>query len=140
MIFVVELPALEALVEPLRGDGGRAYVVLRAAWQLLRADALSNHDGVRVLDVRRDEIRLRLTVETPPDPVGCARCGVAAVGHGRRLRRLHDFPAFGAPVDLFWRVRRLRCPEPTCEVGVFTEEHQLARPREEVTSRAAWWG
>lgn len=104
-----------------------------------RTDALFNEPGVHVLDVGWDDGRLRLTVETHPEPVGCARCGVVAVGHGRRLRRLHDIPAFGAPVELFWRVRRWRCPEPDCQGGVFTEEHDLAPPRDKLTTRAAWW-
>jgi transposase len=104
-----------------------------------RTDALFNQPGVHVLDVGWDGGGLRLTVETPPDPVGCAVCGVVAVGHGRRLRRLRDVPAFGAPVELLWRVRRWRCPEPDCRGGVFTEEHDLAPPREKLTTRAAWW-
>jgi transposase len=75
-----------------------------------RVDTLFNHDGVHVIDVgwrRRDQIdRLCLTVETHPWPVACPRCGVLAVGHGHRLRRLHDAPAFGEPVELVWRARR----------------------------------
>ena len=104
-----------------------------------RVDALFNHDGVHVVDVAYAAGRLRLTVETHPEPVGCNVCGVVAVGHGRRLRRLHDIPAFGAPVELLWRVRRWRCPEAECPGGVFTEEHDLAPPREKLTTRAAWW-
>jgi transposase len=104
-----------------------------------RTDALFNLDGVHVLDVVRHERRLRLTVETHPEPVGCTGCGVVAVGHGRRVRRLHDIPAFGAPVELFWRVRRWRCPEPSCAVEVFSEEHDLALPKQKLTARAAWW-
>jgi hypothetical protein len=103
-----------------------------------RTDALFNEPGVHVLDVGWDDGRLRLTVETNPEPVGCARCGVLAVGHGRRLRLLHDIPAFGAPVEVCWRVRRWRCLEPDCQGGVFTEEHDLAPPRDKLTIRAAW--
>ena len=71
--------------------------------------------------------------------MGCPGCGVVAGGHGRRLRRLHDIPAFGAPVELWWRVRRYRCTEALCPVGVFTEEHELASPRAKLATRAAWW-
>ncbi len=70
---------------------------------------------------------------------GCPGCGVIADGHGRRVRRLHDIPAFGAPVELVWRQRRYRCAEPACPVGGFSEDHDLAPPRAKLTVRAAWW-
>ena len=53
--------------------------------------------------------------------------------------RLHDIPAFGAPVELVWRQRRYRCVEPACPVGGFSEDHLLAGPRAKLTVRAAWW-
>ena len=71
--------------------------------------------------------------------MGCPGCGVVATSHGRRVRRLHDVPAFGAPVGLLWRVRRYRCAESACSVGVLTEEHHLALARAKLTTRAAWW-
>jgi hypothetical protein len=52
---------------------------------------------------------------------------------------LHDIPAFAAPGELTWRVRRRRCVEMDCPVAVFTEAYGLAPPREKLTSRAAWW-
>ena len=104
-----------------------------------RIDALFNHDGVHVIDVRWRSDRLWLTLETDPVAVGCPGCGVLAGRHGRRVRRLHDIPAFGAPVELTWRVRRFRCQESLCLVGVFTEEHDLAVARTKLTTRAAWW-
>jgi transposase len=79
-----------------------------------RIDALFNHDGVHVIDVRWRSDRLWLTLETDPVAVGCPGCGVLAGRHGRRVRRLHDIPAFGAPVELTWRVRRFRCQESLC--------------------------
>lgn len=82
---------------------------------------------------------LSLGVETHPGPVGCPACGVLAASHGRRLRRLHDIPAFGAAVELLWRVRRYRCAEPLCPGGVFTEDHYLALARTKLSTRAAWW-
>jgi transposase len=109
----------------------------------VRVDTLFNHDGVHVLDVGwrgRDEVdRLCLIVETHPLPMACPRCGVLAVGHGRRLRRLHDIPAFGSPVELVWRARRYRCAEPLCPGGSFTEDSDLAPPGALLTTRAAWW-
>ncbi len=108
-----------------------------------RVDTLFNHDGVHVIDVgwrRRGAVdRLVLTVETHPSPVACPGCGVVAIGHGRRIRRLHDIPAFGAPVELVWRSRRYRCAEPLCPGGSFTEESQLGSPGALLTIRAAWW-
>jgi transposase len=59
--------------------------------------------------------------------------------HGRRPRRLHDIPAFGAPVELVWRQRRYRCREAACGVGGFSEDHDLAGPRAKLTARAVWW-
>ena len=112
-----------------------------------RVDALFNLPGVHVTDVgwrtRPDDEgcgdRLVLSIETAPVQVGCPRCGVFAASHGRRVRFLHDIPAFGAPVELQWRVRRWRCEEALCPVGVFTEDHDLASARAKLTTRAAWW-
>ena len=55
------------------------------------------------------------------------------------MRRLHDIPAFGAPVELGWRQRRYRCIEQACPVAGFSEDHALARSRAKLTMRAAWW-
>jgi len=112
-----------------------------------RVDALFNLPGVHVTDVgwrtdRGEEVlgdQLVLSVATGPAPMGCPRCGVVAASHGRRLRRLHDIPGFGAPVELLWRVRRYRYVEALCPGGVFTEEHHLAFARAKLTTRAAWW-
>src|SRR5687767_3208142 len=90
-----------------------------------RVDTLFNLPGVHVLDVvwleRRGKLPagLRLMVETHPTAAACPSCGVVAAGYGRRLRRLHDIPAFGAPVELVWRHRRYRCVELSCPVSVF---------------------
>ena len=98
---------------------------------------------MHVVDVgwrRRNGVdRLALTVETSPSLVACRGCGVLATGHGRRLRRLHDIPAFGAPVELVWRIRRYRCAEPLCPSGSFTEASGLAPPGALLTTRAVWW-
>jgi transposase len=110
-----------------------------------RVDTLFNLPAVHVLDVawreptKRCPAGLRLLVETDPAETGCPGCGVIATGHGRRLRRLHDIPAFGAPVELVWRQRRYRCLELACPVGGFSEDHLLAGPRAKLTTRAAWW-
>ena len=110
-----------------------------------RVDTLFNLPGVHVLDVAWHEWRrklpagLRLLVETSPAPTGCPGCGVIVEARGRRVRRLHDIPAFGAPVELVWRQRRYRCAEPDCPVRGFSEDHGLAPPRAKLATRAAWW-
>ena len=110
-----------------------------------RVDTLFNLAGVHVLDVvwrdgsSKVPVGLRLTVESHAAETGCPGCGVIAIGHGRRLRRLHDIPAFGAPVELVWRQRRYRCVEPACRVGGFSEDHPLAPAQAKLTGRAAWW-
>jgi transposase len=104
-----------------------------------RGDTLFNLAGVHVLDVVWRDRRLRLTVESHAAETGCPGCAVVAVGHGRRLRRLHDIAAFGAPVELVWRQRRYRCAEPACPVGGFSEDHPLAPAQAKLTGRAAWW-
>jgi transposase len=110
-----------------------------------RVDTLFNLPGVHVLDVAWHERRgklpagLGLVVETESTPVGCPSCGVVAQAHGRRVRQLHDIPAFGAPVELVWRQRRYRCAEPGCPMRGFSEDHDLAPPQAKLTTRAAWW-
>lgn len=110
-----------------------------------RVDALFNMPGVHVVDVARRSLgererdRLVLTVETALGLVDCPGCGVLATGHGRRVRRLHDIPAFGAPVELLWRARHYRCLESAYTIGGFSEETELAVSRAKLTARAAWW-
>ena len=109
-----------------------------------RVDTLFNMAGMHVLDMiwRERSRRIpagRLLVETDLAGAGCPGCEVIAVGHGRRLRRLHDIPAFGALVELWWQQRRYRCLESACPIGGFSEDHLLAGPRAKLTTRAAWW-
>nr|WP_233275971.1 ISL3 family transposase [Isoptericola variabilis] len=96
---------------------------------------------LRAIDVeRRDDGALVVTVESPPGLMGCPACGVVAVSKGRRMVELIDAPAFGAPVRLRWRKRRWRCPDPGCETGSFTEQHeQVAAARAVLTTRAIGW-
>src|SRR5215218_432289 len=110
-----------------------------------RVDTMFNLLGVHVLDVAwlegggRLPAGLRLIVETGATEAGCPACGVIAEARGRRPRRLHDIPAFGAPVELSWRQRRYRCAELACPVRGFSEDHALAPSRAKLTVRAAWW-
>jgi transposase len=104
-----------------------------------RADAMFNADGMHVLDVRRGHRKLVITVETEADQTGCTRCGVVAVGHGRRMVRAADAPCFGVPVLIVWLKRIWRCPEPDCPTDTWTEQHELIAPRAVLTSRAIAW-
>ena len=110
-----------------------------------RVDTLFNLAGVHVLDVGWHEDRgglpagLRLVVETGSAEAGCPGCGVIAEARGRRSRRLHDIPAFGAPVELLWRQRSFWCLELVCPVRGFSEDHGLTSSRAKLTVRAAWW-
>lgn len=76
-----------------------------------------------------DEGTVRVDVETDVDLTGCPDCGVVAVGHGRRVRVLHDAPCFGRPVRVWWRKRIWRCPEPSCPRSTWTEERPYAPAR-----------
>ena len=68
-----------------------------------RADAIFDVPDMHVLDVEiDDQQRLVLTIESGQLEAACPACGVLAVGHGRRVRILHDAPCFA-------RVTLLRC-------------------------------
>jgi transposase len=105
-----------------------------------RADSLFNLPGMHVLDVTggpRGE--LVLTVESDQAVTGCPTCGVVAVGHGRRVHRLHDAPCFATTTVVLWRKRIWRCAESACPVVTFSEGHALAAPRAKLTARAVAW-
>src|SRR5215207_4909744 len=105
-----------------------------------RADAIFDVPGMHILDVEvGDQQRLVLTIESGQLEAACPRCGVMAVGHGRRVRILHDVPCFGRVTVLKWLVRIWRCREPQCATGTFSEVHDLAPPRMALTIRAVRW-
>ncbi|WP_285132432.1 transposase family protein, partial [Propionibacterium freudenreichii] len=106
-----------------------------------RCDLLVGLDGLHVTGVERDGGGgLRVTVESALAVMGCPACGVVASSHGRRTVRLVDAPSFGRPVELRWRKRTWECPEPSCPVGVFTEQDdRIAKPRAMLTARACSW-
>jgi transposase len=105
-----------------------------------RADAIFDVFNMHVLDVEVDDLqRLVLTVESGHLEAACPGCGVMAIGHGRRVRLLHDAPCFGRVALLRWLVRIWRCREPACPAGTFSEAHELAPPRMALTVRAVRW-
>lgn len=95
--------------------------------------------GMHVLAVVRDPTRLLLTVETAAELLACPGCGVIAVGHGRRVHRVHDAPCYAVATVVLWRKRIWRCPEPACPVGTFSETHPFAAPRAKLSARAIAW-
>jgi transposase len=105
-----------------------------------RADAIFDVPDMHVLDVEvDDQRRLVLTIESGQLQAACPACGVLAVGHGRRVRILHDAPCWGRVTVLRWLVRMWRCREPLCPMTTFTESHDLAPPRMVLTTRAVDW-
>ena len=103
-------------------------------------DLLVGLDGFHVTVVAVTGGGLSVTVESPARIMGCPGCGVVAESHGRRVHQLVDTPSSGRLVRLRWRKRSWSCPEPSCPVGVFTEQDErLAAPRALLTRRACWW-
>ena len=105
-----------------------------------RADAIFDVPDMHVLTVEIDnQHRLVLTIESGQLEAACPACGVMAVGHGRRVRILHDAPCFGRVTLLRWLLRIWRCREPLCSMMTFSETHAVAPPRMMLTTRAVAW-
>ncbi len=109
-----------------------------ASWWA-RTDRIFDVEGMHVLAASVVDEQLVLDVETDQVLGGCPSCGVVAVGHGRRVHRLHDVPCFGRPVLVRWRKRLWRCVESTCEVTTFSEQHPYAARRAKLAARAVTW-
>jgi transposase len=66
---------------------------------------------------------LRVRARTPATVVACPQCGQAAERvHAYHRRRLADLPVGGRGVIIDLRVRRLRCPTPSCPRRTFREQ------------------
>ncbi len=89
------------------------------------ASALLGMDGFVVLSTTETDHQLWLLVETTTAVVGCAACGVRAVGQGRREVQDRDLPIGGRPVRLMWRKRRWLRRDRDCPTKSFTEERAL---------------
>ncbi len=109
------------------------------AWWCARTDRIFDVEGRHVLAASVVDNQLVLDVETEQTLAGCRSCGVVAVGHGRRVHRVHDVPCFGRPVLIRWCKRVWRCADPACPAGTFSEEHPYARRRAKLTARAVAW-
>jgi transposase len=95
---------------------------------------------MHVVDVEIDDRqRLVLTIESGQVEAACPACGVLAVGHGRRVRVLHDAPCFARVTLLKWLVRIWRCREQLCATQTFTEAYDIAPSRMVLTTRAVGW-
>ena len=102
-------------------------------------DVLVGLEGLHVIEVDPGPDRLSVTVESAPAPLGCPRCGVVALSHGRRTVELIDAPSFGRPVRVLWRKRTGTCAEAACPGAAFTEQlKEVAAPRALLTVRACW--
>ena len=105
-----------------------------------RCDLLLGLDVVRVEAVERDVDLVTATVSTPPALMGCPGCGVVVSSRGRRARVLHDVPHGDARVQIVWRQRRWRCPDPACARGTFAEQVPvLVAERGCLTVRSVTW-
>ncbi len=87
--------------------------------------ALLGMDGFVVLTHTEVAGELFMLVETTDEVVGCRRCGVRAVGHGRSVVQVRDLPIGERAVRLVWRKRRWRCGDPDCAAKTFTESSEL---------------
>jgi transposase len=104
-----------------------------------RCDALLGLEGLHVEGVERGAELMTVTVSTPWQLTGCPSCGAVAPSRGRRLRVLNDIPG-SARVQLAWRQRIWRCPDPGCERGTFAEQvSALVAERGSITTRAIRW-
>lgn len=105
-----------------------------------RCDLLLGLPGVQVESVERDEGSMTVMVSTSWQLMGCPDCGVVAPSRGRRRRVLHDVRHGDVRVQVVWRQRVWRCPEPTCARGTFSEQvPALVAARGCLTGRAVAW-
>lgn len=105
-----------------------------------RYDLLLGLGAVQVEFVERGEALMTVTVSTPWHLIGCPDCGGLAPSRGRGRRVLKDVPHGGIRVQLAWRQRMWRCPDPGCARGKFAEQvPSLVAVRGSITTRAIRW-
>ncbi len=84
--------------------------------------------------LRRDD--LRVVIEHREREAPCPTCGVLTSRvKDRPLVRVKDLDACGQVVELWWRKRRLACPEPLCGTGSFTQRSEAIPTRARLTNR-----
>ena len=100
------------------------------------AEAMLGLPGFRVLEVDESDAEVVIRIETIPELVGCAECGVVAVAQDRMAVEYRDLAAFGRPTRLVWIKRRWRCEEPRCIARTWTETSPWFSARCLLTDRA----
>lgn len=95
--------------------------------------------GFVVLDVIDDGIELVVDVETEASLVGCLACGTRARPKDRRWVTVRDAPTGDRAVRVRWRKRIWSCPDGDCDARTWTEQTDLAGPRQVLTGRAQRW-
>lgn len=79
---------------------------------------------------------LRVVIEHRVREAPCPTCGVLTTRiKDRPLVRVKDLDACGQVIELWWRKRRLACPEPLCGTGSFTQQSGAIPARSRLTSR-----
>ena len=98
-------------------DGGPLYVWFGCALVRPGRCDLRRSRHARPGGGGRRRQRLVLTVESGQLEAGCPACGVLAVGHGRRVRMLHDAPCFGRVTLVRWLSADLALPRTAVRDG-----------------------
>jgi transposase len=79
---------------------------------------------------------LRVVIEHREREAPCPACGaVTSRIKDRPLVRVKDLDACGQVVELWWRKRRLACPEPLCARRSFTQQSEAIPARSRLTTR-----
>ena len=79
---------------------------------------------------------LRVVIEHREREAACPGCGtLTAKVKDRPLVRVKDLDACGQVIQLWWRKRRLACPEPLCAAGSFTQQSAAIPARARLTTR-----
>ena len=85
---------------------------------------------------RLSEDDLRVVIEHRDREAPCPACGVLTSRVKERpLVRVKDLHACGQVVELWWRKRRLACPEALCATRSFTQQSEAIPARARLTSR-----
>jgi transposase len=100
------------------------------------ATALVGLDGLVVTAQTVRDGEHWLLVETTAARAWCPRCGVRAVGNGRRRVMVRDLPIAGTPTVIVWVKRTWRCGEERCERGSWSETSEGIGVRASLTERA----
>ena len=83
---------------------------------------LPKFSGLRLENITIDAESVSLSVASTRSSVACPICkNISDRLHSHYLRTVHDLPWGGRSVRLSLKVRRFRCPEPSCPRSIFAE-------------------